>query len=228
MADEKPFNISIETKVQLEEIQKLLDELRSISAEIFKINGQTFSAVSVSAAELSKTGKDLEKALVSQRTASEELNKMLGKTETGLKSAKENVKIFKDEVNGTKNSITGFYMELGAMTARMATHLPSAVTAAIQAFGQQEAAVQKLAAAIRSQGGNVSEVLPIMSSFASEMQRITTYGDEQVLSMQSMATAMGVSADQKNLCIQGAIGLTNVYGIGLNEAVRAAASAYPL
>ena len=52
MADEKPFNISIETKVQLEEIQKLLDELRSISAEIFKINGQTFSAVSVSAAEL--------------------------------------------------------------------------------------------------------------------------------------------------------------------------------
>ena len=67
-----------------------------------------------------------------------------------------------------------------------------------------------------------------MSPIASEMQRITIYGDEQVLSMQSMATAMGVSVDQKNLCIQGAIGLTNVYGIGLNEAVRAAASAYPL
>ena len=50
--------------------------------------------------------------------------------------------------------------------------------------------MQKLAAAIRSQGGNVSEVLPIMSSFASEMQRITTYGDEQVLAMQSMATEM--------------------------------------
>lgn len=79
-----------------------------------------------------------------------------------------------------------------------------------------------------ARGGDVSEVLPIMSPIASEMQRITIYGDEQVLSMQSMATAMGVSADQKNLCIQGAIGLTNVYGIGLNEAVRAAASAYPL
>lgn len=74
----------------------------------------------------------------------------------------------------------------------------------------------------------MSEVLPIMSPIASEMQRITTYGDEQVLAMQSMATAMGVSADQMNLCIQGAISLTNVYGIGLNEAVRAAASAYPL
>lgn len=119
-------------------------------------------------------------------------------------------------------------MNIGAKMSDLALKFPSFATAAIQAFGQQEAAVQKLAAAIRSQGGGVSEVLPIMSPIASEMQRITIYGDEQVLSMQSMATAMGVSADQKNLCIQGAIGLTNVYGIGLNEAVRAAASAYPL
>ena len=228
MADEKPYNISIETKAQLEEIQKLLSELRSINAEISKINGQTFSSVSASAAELSQTGKDLAKALVSQRIVSEELNKTLGKTGAGLAKAKDKAKELKDEVDGAATTIEGFYLELGAMAARMATHLPSAVTTAIQAFGQQEAAVQKLAAAIRSQGGNVSEVLPIMSSFASEMQRITTYGDEQVLAMQAMATAMGVSADQMNLCIQGAIGLTNVYGIGLNEAVRAAASAYPL
>ncbi len=123
---------------------------------------------------------------------------------------------------------SGAMYNIGAKMSDLALKFPSFATAAIQAFGQQEAAVQKLAAAIRSQGGNVSEVLPIMSSFASEMQRITTYGDEQVLAMQSMATAMGVSADQMNLCIQGAIGLTNVYGIGLNEAVRAAASAYPL
>lgn len=123
---------------------------------------------------------------------------------------------------------SGAMYNIGAKMSDLALKFPSFATAAIQAFGQQEAAVQKLAAAIRSQGGNVSEVLPIMSSFASEIQRITIYGDEQVLSMQSMATAMGVSADQMNLCIQGAIGLTNVYGIGLNEAVRAAASAYPL
>ena len=94
MADEKPYNISIEVKAQLEEIQKLLDELRSISAEMSKINGQTFSAVSMSAAELSKTGKDLAKALVSQRIASEEFNKMLGKTGSGLENAKEKTKKF--------------------------------------------------------------------------------------------------------------------------------------
>ena len=225
MADEKPYNISIEVKAQLEEIQKLLDELRSISAEMSKINGQTFSAVSMSAAELSKTGKDLAKALVSQRIASEEFNKMLGKTGSGLENAKEKTKKFKNEVDGTKNSITGFYMELGAMAARMVTHLPSAVTATIQAFGQQEMVLQKLSAAVRTNGGNVSEVLPIMQQFASDIQAITIYGDEQVHSMMAMATSMGVNAGQMDIVMRSAIGLSTALGMDVTTATKAAASA---
>lgn len=225
MADEKPYNISIEVKAQLEEIQKLLDELRSISAEMSKINGQTFSAVSMSAAELSKTGKDLAKALVSQRIASEEFNKMLGKTGSGLENAKEKTKKFKDEVDGTRNSITGFYMELGAMAARMVTHLPSAVTATIQAFGQQEMVLQKLSAAVRTNGGNVSEVLPIMQQFASDIQAITTYGDEQVHSMMAMATSMGVNSGQMDIVMRSAIGLSTALGMDVTTATKAAASA---
>lgn len=225
MADEKPYNISIEVKAQLEEIQKLLDELRSISAEMSKINGQTFSAVSMSAAELSKTGKDLAKALVSQRIASEEFNKMLGKTGSGLENAKEKTKKFKDEVDGTKNSITGFYMELGAMAARMVTHLPSAVTTTIEAFGQQEMVLQKLSAAVRTNGGNVSEVLPIMQQFASDIQAITTYGDEQVHSMMAMATSMGVNAGQMDIVMRSAIGLSTALGMDVTTATKAAASA---
>lgn len=148
----------------------------------------------------------------------------LNKIQDSLGELNKKLGIVSDGTSNLNNVCTGAMMNIGAKMSDLALKFPSFATAAIQAFGQQEAAVQKLAAAIRSQGGNVSEVLPIMSSFASEMQRITTYGDEQVLAMQSMATAMGVSADQMNLCIQGAIGLTNVYEIGLNEAVRAAAS----
>ncbi len=148
----------------------------------------------------------------------------LNKIQDALGELNKKLGIVSDSTSNLNNVCTGAMMNIGAKMSDLALKFPSFATAAIQAFGQQEAAVQKLAAAIRSQGGNVSEVLPIMSSFASEMQRITTYGDEQVLAMQAMATAMGVSADQMNLCIQGAIGLTNVYEIGLNEAVRAAAS----
>ena len=57
MAD--AYNINIETKAQPDEIHKLLEELRAISAEMSVINGQTFSAVSSSAMQLSETTKAL-------------------------------------------------------------------------------------------------------------------------------------------------------------------------
>lgn len=225
MADEKPYNISIETTARLEEIQKLLAELRAISAEMGKINGQTFSAVSASAAELSKTGNDLAKALVSQRTASEELNKMLGKTEAGLAKAKDKAKDFKEEVDSESTTIQGFYMELGAMASHLAVQLPSAITATIQAFGQQEMVLQKLSAAVRANGGDVSEVLPIMRQFASDIQAITTYGDEQVHAMMAMATSMGVTAGQMDGVMRSAIGLSTALNMDVTTATKAASAA---
>lgn len=225
MADEKPYNISIETTARLEEIQKLLAELRAISAEMGKINGQTFSAVSASAAELSQTGNDLAKALVSQRTASEELNKMLGKTEAGLAKAKDKAKDFKEEVDSESTTIQGFYMELGAMASHLAVQLPSAIVKSIEAFGQQEMVLQKLSAAVRANGGDVSEVLPIMRQFASDIQAITTYGDEQVHAMMAMATSMGVTAGQVDGVMRSAIGLSTALNMDVTTATKAASAA---
>lgn len=225
MADEKSYNISIETKAQLEEIQKLLAELRAISAEMSKINGQTFSSVSASAAELSQTGKDLANAIASQRTASEELNKTLGKTGAGFAKAKDKAKELKDEVDGAATTIEGFYLELGAMASRLAVQLPSAITATIQAFGQQEMVLQKLSAAVRANGGDVSEVLPIMRQFASDIQAITTYGDEQVHSMMAMATSMGVTAGQMDGVMRSAIGLSTALNMDVTTATKAASAA---
>ncbi len=111
------------------------------------------------------------------------------------------------------------------MAARMVTHLPSAVTATIQAFGQQEMVLQKLSAAVRTNGGNVSEVLPIMQQFASDIQAITTYGDEQVHSMMAMATSMGVNAGQMDIVMRSAIGLSTALGMDVTTATKAAASA---
>ncbi len=120
--------------------------------------------------------------------------------------------------------LSGSFYEVGASITRVAEQIPAAVMQTIKAFGAQEAAVQKVATAIRSQGGSVSEVLPIMQQLASDIQKITTYGDEQVLAMQAMASGMGVTATQMQACIEGAIGLSNAFGLGLNEAVKAAAA----
>lgn len=128
-------------------------------------------------------------------------------------------------LSATDAVIEGAFYHIGAKITDMATQLPSAIKATIQAFGRQEMAVQKVASAIRSQGGSVSEVLPIMQNLAAEIQRITTYGDEQVLEMQSLAAAMGVASDQMAETIQNAIGLSSALGMDVMTATKAASAA---
>lgn len=150
--------------------------------------------------------------------------------------ALEQVQKALDEINGRvgvlskstgkmENVMTGAMMNIGAQLSSLAMRMPSFAAATIQAFGRQEMAVQKVASAIRSQGGSVSEVLPIMQSLASEIQRITTYGDEQVLEMQSLAAAMGVASDQMAETIQNAIGLSSALGMDVMTATKAASAA---
>ena len=222
MADEKPYNISIETKAQISELQKLLAELQSINAEIAKMNGLTLSSINTSISEFVKTGKEISNTFVS-------LSKPVDNAANGIKKIGEESEKSVEKLDGLKTTAQGVFMELGAQITDFAVNklkqIPAAITGSIQAFGQQEMAVQKLAAAIRSQGGNVSEVLPIMSSFASEMQRITTYGDEQVLAMQSMAISMGVNSEQMEATIQSAIGLASALNMDVMTAVKAASAA---
>ena len=128
-------------------------------------------------------------------------------------------------LSATDAVIEGAFYHIGAKITDMATQLPSAIKTTIQAFGRQEMAVQKVASAIRSQGGSVSEVLPIMQSLASEIQRITTYGDEQVLEMQSLAAAMGITSSQMSEVVQNAIGLSSALGMDVMTATKAASAA---
>lgn len=148
----------------------------------------------------------------------------LKKVESALGEINYKVKEYSKQASSVEKVWTGAMMNIGAQISNLAMKLPNLATATIEAFGKQEMAVLKLSSAIRSQDGNVSEILPIYESLAGEMQRLTTYGDEEVLALQSTATAMGVTSEQMDLCIKGAIGLSNVFGIGLNEAVRAAAT----
>ncbi len=150
--------------------------------------------------------------------------------------ALEQVQKALDEINGRvgvlsestgkmESVMTGAMMNIGAQLSNLAMKVPSFAAVTIQAFGRQEMAVQKVSEAIRTQGGRVSEVLPIMQNLASEIQRITTYGDEQVLEMQAMASAMGVNSAQMEGAIRTAIGLSSALEMDVMTAVKAASAA---
>ena len=224
MANE-PYNININANVKAEELQKLIAELNALNAVIGDLNNMTLSGIQKSAETLITTGMSLTDAIKAQNTAFEELKKSSDKATDGLRKTGDETEKFKDRAKTVSDVLTGFHMELGAMGARFATQLPAALFKSIEAFGRQEMAVQKLSAAVRSNGGNVSEVLPIMRQFASEIQHITTYGDEQVLEMQAMASAMGVNAAQMEGAIRTAIGLSTALGMDVMTATKAASAA---
>ena len=224
MANE-PYNININANVKAEELQKLIAELNALNAVIGDLNNMTLSGIQKSAETLITTGMSLTDAIKAQNTAFEELKKSSDKAVDGLQKVGDGVEYVGQKVNRQSQIFEGFFLELGAMGARFATQLPAALFKSIEAFGRQEMAVQKLSAAVRSNGGNVSEVLPIMRQFASEIQRITTYGDEQVLAMQAMASSMGVSSDQMQGVIRSAIGLASALNMDVMTAVKAASAA---
>ena len=149
----------------------------------------------------------------------------LEKLQRSLDEINKKVGIVSDSTSNLGNVWTGAMMNIGAKISDLAMKLPKLATATIEAFGQQEMVLQKLSAAVRTNGGNVSEVLPIMQQFASDIQAITTYGDEQVHSMMAMATSMGVNAGQMDIVMRSAIGLSTALGMDVTTATKAAASA---
>lgn len=87
-----------------------------------------------------------------------------------------------------------------------------------KAYGIQEQAEVKL----QKQAGGSIETL---KRYASEMQNLTTVGDETILQTMQLASSMGVSKDQLDEAAEGAIGLSKAYGIDLNTSMKMVALA---
>ena len=149
-----------------------------------------------------------------------------------VNEVKEAVKGIRGDVEKLANSTsnldkisTGAMLNIGERITNLAAKAPGFFLSTIKAFGEQELATQKLASALRAQGASVSEVLPIMQQLASQMQSITTYGDEQVLAMQAMASSMGVSGEQMDSVVKSAIGLATALNMDVVTATKAASAA---
>lgn len=83
-----------------------------------------------------------------------------------------------------------------AAAGALAAKLISAVKDSTKAFEQQENATTRLAVAIRQNPLLSGESLGRLRTFASEMQRTTIFGDEQIEQALSMAAAVGLTEDQ--------------------------------
>jgi hypothetical protein len=97
---------------------------------------------------------------------------------------------------------------------------------AIQKAGIQEQAVADLTAALRNNGDEYQSLVPELKDYAAELQRITIYADEQIISQLAYARNLGVTADRLRDTAKAAIGLSAKYRIDLQAAMMLVGRAF--
>ncbi|HOW43992.1 MAG TPA: hypothetical protein PK919_02340 [Candidatus Aminicenantes bacterium] len=96
------------------------------------------------------------------------------------------------------------------------------VKAAIEA----EEVQSKLDSTLRAQGESVQVVGGMIDEFASQMQSLTGETDEEVKSLATLAYNLGINNDLVKEAVQGAIGLTTIYGGSTQANLEAVAKAF--
>lgn len=90
----------------------------------------------------------------------------------------------------------------------------------IKAADAQIQAERQLATALEVTGQATAGALDGLKDFASNLQSITTVGDEAALEMLQVATNMGLTAEQSKLAVKEAIGVSAAFGIAETSAIR--------
>jgi len=109
----------------------------------------------------------------------------------------------------------------GAATAAMGMFARQTIR---DAAGQQKADVE-LAAAMKAVGIESDSTFKSFKAYASEMQRMTVYGDEAVESAQALLLRLGTAPGTINRAVSAAADLSSVMGVDLHTATLAVGKA---
>ena len=93
------------------------------------------------------------------------------------------------------------------------------VTKSLKAYAIQQAAVNRLGASIRKQGGDAKALGEEFQKTATALQRLTTIGDEDILKSMSKGLNLGVATDDIEKMTVAAIGLSRVIGSDVDTAM---------
>ena len=141
----------------------------------------------------------------------------------GLKSAETKIGDTKKSVSGLSSAFT----KLGAMFAGGAAiyKMISFAKSAWTAYAKQEEAVARLNGALRTQNIYSEALSRYLQNLASDIQKVTTVGDEDTIALIQLGLSMGITADKMETATKNAIGLSKAYGVDLNSAMKMVALA---
>ena len=134
------------------------------------------------------------------------------------KQFKQKTKEVESRTNKLKNTLMKFG---GAVAAAFSVQkILKFASESLKAFDKQIQAEKRLEAAVRANGEAVQGTMIEYKRWASQMQEISTVGDETTLDMLAVAQSMGVTGDAAKTAVKEAIALAKAMGMNEKSAIR--------
>lgn len=104
--------------------------------------------------------------------------------------------------------------------------LTGVLSNSINAANRQEDAINSLNSALKRSGEFTDSLSKDFQDFASQLQRVSVFGDEVILEQLAFAKSLGLTSQQTKDVTQAAIELSSALGVSLESAVRNIAKTY--
>lgn len=128
--------------------------------------------------------------------------KGLEQTQAGLKKVDKGVKKTASTAKKGFKAMGSSWMEFakGILAVEIFKQVSRAIVNfakdSIEAFAKQEQALARLTSALKNQNEYTEENIKLLTDQAKALQRITTFGDEQIISAQAMLASFALTTDQ--------------------------------
>jgi uncharacterized protein YbjQ (UPF0145 family) len=130
------------------------------------------------------------------------------------------------EVDKGLEDTTRKYMELGAKAREVGTEIIGAAQPFIEAFQQEEDAVNRLTSALQATGQATPEVINQYAQLATQFQNTTKYADDAITNVQATLTTIGkVGPENMELALTATTNLASALKIDLAQAGNIVANA---
>ena len=140
-------------------------------------------------------------------------------------SLKDNVSSGLKKIGGGLKTLGSGFKKLGIAGVAATTAIIGGLVAVTKAYAEQESVNNKLKATFDAAGESGAKAVAQWGAWATEIQRTTTLGDEEIMSLVTLGKTMGVTNDKLAEATKGAIGLSKAFGIDMTSSMKMVALA---
>lgn len=161
------------------------------------------------------------------------LETITGEISSDFESFVSGMKQITEAAVSATDNIAKSFAETGKKLESFGKNLSTWVTAplaglaafAVKSFGDQEDAEQGLIAALKLTGEATAKNVKQFGAYASSIQKVTKFGDEQVMNAMTYGKTMGIQTNQLEAATKAAVGLSAAYGMDLDSSMQLVAKA---